>query len=302
MDWLNYHHLHCFWIIAREGSLTAAARELHVTHSTLSAQLRALEDFLGENLFERKGRRLVLTPFGTEMAQYAEDIFRLGAELVDVARGRARPHREVFRVGVLGSLPKTIVYRVLEPVFQAAGEVALEIRHGDFNDLLGTLSRNQVQMVLADQAPERATPYRVHSHLLGDTGMILYGTRGLAARYEPGFPASLQGAPLILPPQGTNLRRAIDRWLAEKAIDSIAKVEVDDAGLMRTFGALGRGLFPVREVLAPEVEETHHVRAVGSLEGVREPYYVISLERRVRHPLVATIIERARLRLGIAPG
>src|SRR5262245_49048841 len=112
-EWLNYHHLYYFWLIEQSGGLARAAERLGLTHSTLSAQLKALEDFLGGALFERRGRRLVLTPFGAEVASYATDIFRLGAELVDVARGRTSGRQTTLRAGVVGTLPKSIAYRLL---------------------------------------------------------------------------------------------------------------------------------------------------------------------------------------------
>src|SRR5689334_10668357 len=115
MEWLNYHHLFYFSVIAQEGGVAAAARKLRLTHSTLSAQLRSLEEQLGAPLFDRRGKRLVLTPFGIEAAGYASDIFRLGQELGDVARGKIRSGREVLRVGAVPAIPKTLVHYLLAP-------------------------------------------------------------------------------------------------------------------------------------------------------------------------------------------
>jgi hypothetical protein len=119
MEWLNYHHLFYFSVIVQEGGLAKAAARLRLSHSTLSTQLRALEEFLGCELFERCGRRLVLTPMGAEVAEYADEIFRMGAELVDVARGLKDGRCSALRVGVVDALPKTFIYRLLEPAMQA---------------------------------------------------------------------------------------------------------------------------------------------------------------------------------------
>jgi LysR family transcriptional activator of nhaA len=301
MEWLNYHHLYYFWLIAREGSLTKAAEQLRLTHSTLSAQLRMLEEFLGEPLFERKGRRLALTPFGAEIAEYAADIFRIGSELVDVARGRSLVRRATFRVGVLGTLPRTIVRRLLEPVLQDGSNALLHLRQDNLEPLLQHLAANRVHVVLADTTPPPDFSPGVHVHPLGETELEFYGTKELARRYRKGFPASLSEAPLVLPSSGSGLRRDLDRWLASKQIRTNVVCEVNDAGLMRSLGVKGYGLFPVRSVLGQEVEEISDVFSVGRIDGVLERYYAISTERRVRHPLVAAVIQNARERALRAP-
>lgn len=297
MEWLNYHHLFYFWVITQEGSLSAAAAKLLVSHSTLSAQLRALEAFLGRPLYERRGRRLVLTAFGAEVEQYAGDIFRLGRELVDVSRGHAPERRAVLRVGVVGTLPKTIVYRLLEASLAGVPHPSLHLTQGDAESLLALLSRNLLHVVLADKPPADARVHRAYAHLLGHSEVVLYGTPALVARYQPGFPRSLEGAPFLLPPTRTGLRRSMEQWLAKQGVRVDVVGEIDDAGLLRVFGAFGYGLFPVRAALAAEVEETHDVLPVGRLEGVRESYYAVTLERRVQNPLVATVIATGKQRL-----
>lgn len=297
MEWLNYHHLHYFWVIAREGSLTKAAARLHLTHSTLSTQLRALEEFLGSPLFERRGRSLVLTSLGADVAAYADEIFRTGAELVDMARGRAAPRRAVLRVGVVSVLPKTLAYSLLEPALAVEGFGPIAVRQDNFDCLLEELAANRIHLVLADVPPPEGVSLRVYGHLLGESEVLLYGSPALAARHKRGFPASIEGAPLLLPTAGTSLHRMVERWLALHGVRPRIEGEFDDAGMMRAFGLHGRGLFPVRAALKAEVEESHAVELIGRLEGVRESYYAISVERRVRHPAMAALIESARTRL-----
>ncbi|RYE94639.1 MAG: LysR family transcriptional regulator, partial [Myxococcales bacterium] len=297
MEWLNYHHLFYFWTIAREGSLTRAAARLHLTHSTLSTQVKALENFLHVELFERRGRGLVLTPAGTNVVAYADDIFRLGAEMVDVARGSAPTLRTPLRVGVVGAIPKTLAYRLLEPALAVEGFGPLVVRQESLERLLESLAAGRLHVVLSDAAPPEGGLVRVHGHALGSSGVLLYGTPALARTVRKGFPASLQDAPLLLPAAGTSLRRQVERWLTEHGLRVQVEGEFDDAGLMRTFGAQGRGLFLVREALRAEVEDSLGVEMVGRLEGLHEHYYGISVERRVRHPAVSALVEAARLRL-----
>lgn len=297
MAWLNYQHLYYFWIIAREGGLARGAAALRLTHSTLSVQLRALEETLGEPLFERRGRALVLTPFGREIQQHAGMIFRLGAELLDFAHGRA-PSRRRFEVGVVGAIPKTIVCKLLLPALDAELAGAVRIRQDSIDRLVQELGSGRLHAILSDAPPPQASALQLHAHALGSSEILLYGTPELAARYRRGFPASLAGAPMLLPGPDATLRRGIEAWLSDRGLHADIVGEVDDAGTLRALGATGRGLFPVRAALKGEVEEGFGARRVGRLAGLVERYVAISLERRVKHPGVAALIESARRRLG----
>lgn len=297
MDWLNYHHLFYFWMITQEGGLARAATRLRLSHSTLSTQVKALEEYLGSPLFERRGRRLVLTPLGAEVAEQASEIFRRGADLVELARGGDAGRRSVLRVGVVDVLPKTLTYRLLEPAVENERAGRILVRQDELERLLEDLAAYRLHLVLSDTAPQQDLGFSVHAHLLGETEVLLYGSKELGARYRRGFPQSLQDAPLILPGTAASLRRGIERWLVERGLRMRVEAEIDDAGLLRVFGAAGRGLFPVRAALRTEVEEGLGAVFVGKLDGLRERYYAVSAERRVRHPAVVTLIESARLRL-----
>lgn len=297
MEWLNYHHLFYFSVIAEEGGVAPASRKLRVTHSTLSAQLRALEEHFGAPLFERRGKRLVLTPFGADALAYAQDIFRLGRELNDVARGRATSTRGVVRVGVVSGMPKTLALHLLRPVLDDAGST-LMIRQDEGSRLLEALAASRLHVVLTNEAPSGAqtTGARLHVHPLGETDILFFATTKLA-RAREGFPDNLSRMPLILPPAGAPLRRRLDGWFARHRVTVRVKAEVDDAGLARALGAGGRGAFPVRAALRSEVEDLARLRLLGKCDDVTEPYYAVCTERRVRHAGVSAIIESARSEL-----
>ncbi len=296
MAWLNYQHLYYFWTIAREGGLSRAAAALRLTHSTLSVQLRALEESLGEPLFERRGRALVLTPFGREVQQYASEIFRVGAELIDLAAGRASSRRR-FEVGVVSAIPKTTICQLLLPALEGEPAGGVRIRQDGIEGLVHELASGRLHAIISDAPPLQGGALRLHAHALGSSDILLYGSRALADRYRRGFPRSLDGAPVLLPGPDAALRRSIERWLAARGLRIDAVGEIDDAGTLRALGAAGHGLFPVRAALRGEVEDGLGARRVGRLAGVVESYFVISLERRVKHPAVATLIEAARRRL-----
>jgi LysR family transcriptional activator of nhaA len=297
MAWLNYQHLYYFSIIAREGGLARAGAALRLSHSTLSVQLRALEDTLGEPLFERRGRSLVLTPFGREVQQYASEIFRLGSELLDFARGQAAPLRR-FEIGVVSAIPKTIASQLLRPTFESGHAGTIRVRQDTIDRLVAELGSGRLHAILSDSAPARSSALKLHIHPLGTSTVHLYGAADLARRYRKGFPGSLEGAPMLMPGPDAALRRGLERWFAEHRVRVNAVGEIDDAGTLRALGAAGRGLFAVRAALKAEVEEGSGAKRVGRLAGLVEPYFAISLERRVTHPAVAALIEGARERLG----
>ena len=293
MEWLNYHHLYYFSVIAQEGGVASAARKLRLTHSTLSAQLRTLEEHFGAPLFERRGRRLVLTSFGADAAAYAADIFRLGRELNDLARGRGRAARNALRVGVVEGIPKTLASRLLDPVL-ARPEFTLSIRQDDASSLLDVLATGRLHVVLTNDVPAPPPGLKLHTHLLGDTDILVFANRTIARRLKPGFPENLAAVPFVLPPSGAPLRRRLDAWFAERGVAIQVKAEVDDAGLMRALGAAGRGAFPVRSALRAEVEDLRSLEELGVCDGVSERYYAVTTERRIRHPGVSAIIDGAR--------
>lgn len=292
MEQLNYQHLFYFSIIAQEGGVARAAKHLRLSHSTLSTQLRLLEEFLGGELFERGGRHLVLTPLGVQVAGYAKEIFRTGAELVDVARGRTTGVPTVLRAGVVGTLPRTIAYRLLAPALTLDERAPFQVRQDSQARLVEDLAAGRLHVVLSDM-PLPATSYRLHAHVLGETELYLYASARLASKLGKDFPASLDGAKLLLP-AGGSLRRSIERWLSDRDLRPRIIGEIDDAGMIRVLGGHGHGLFPVRGALRTEVEEAHGAICVGKLEGLRERYYAISVERRIRHRGVAAIVEAAR--------
>ena len=298
MEWLNFHHLFYFWRIAREGGLSRAAARLRLTHSTLSVQLRSLEEFLGGELFERRGRQLVLTPLGEEVASYADDIFRLGNELVDVARGRSQERKQALRVGIVSSMPKTVAYKLLQPGMATPGFGSLVARQDRLDRLLEELATGRLHLVLSDAAPSESSAQRVYAHLLGESGLLLYGAPALAKRYRKGFPKSLGDAPILMPTSQSSLRKLLDRWFVDREIRVRVTGEFDDSGLMRIAGARGQGLLPIRTALRSEVEDLFALTFVGAFDRLVERYYVVSLERRVRHPAFAALIEKGRSSLG----
>jgi LysR family transcriptional activator of nhaA len=294
MDWLNYHHLLYFWLVVREGGVVPAAAKLRLAHPTVSGQVHALEDALGEKLFVRQGRRLVLTEMGRVVHGYADEIFSLGGELLDAVRGRAtgRPVRLV--VGIADVLPKLIVRQILEPALHLGEPVQLVCREAKPDRLLADLALHELDLVLSDAPVGPNIRVRAYSHLLGECGLTFLATRELARRHKRRFPASLDGAPMLLPTSNTALRRSLDTWFEAKEIRPRVVAELEDSALIQAFGQDGVGVFAVPTAIEAVVRRQSEVVVVGRTTEVLERFYAISVERKLKHPAVVAICQTAR--------
>lgn len=294
MEWLNYHHLLYFHTVAREGSVTRAAKQLRLAQPTLSGQIRKLEQALDEKLFERQGRNLALTEMGRIVYRYAEEIFTLGRDLMDTVRGRpsGRPARLV--VGIADVVPKLVSHRLLESALALPDPVQLVVREGKTDDLLATLGAQAVDLVIADAPLGPHIRVKAYNHLLGECSVEFFATDHIARAHRRGFPRSLDGAPMLLPTENTVLRRSLDQWFERLDIRPRVVAEVEDTALLKVFGQHGAGIFPAPEILSAEVRRQYRVRSIGTARDVRERFYAISVERRIKHPAVAAITSAAR--------
>ena len=294
---LNYHHLLYFFTVAREGGVARAADVLHLTQPTVSAQVHQLERSLGERLFERRGRRLVLTDAGRVAYRYAEEIFALGREFQDVLGGRPAGRQSRLAVGVAESVPKLVAYRLLEILRRGAHPPQLVCREAGADRLLADLAAHEIELVITDAPPAPSVPVRVYTHVLGETGTTIFGAPALAARYRRRFPQSLDGAPFLLPGEQVALRRALDQWFATNGIKPSVEAQFADSALLKTFGQAGAGLFAGPTAIEAEIRRQYGVRVIGRLDTVRETFYAISAERRISHPALAALASAAREKL-----
>ena len=294
MNWLNYNHLYYFWLVAREGSIARAAEQLHLAHPTISKQLHQLESSFEDKLFDRVGRNLVLTEFGQTVFRYAEEIFSVGRELQDAVQGRPSDRPLQFVVGMPDVLPKLIAHRLLKPAFELSEEVHVICHEGRHDEMIAELAVHRLDIVLSDAPVSPTVHVRAFNHLLGECGLTFFANADLAAKYRRKFPSSLDGAPLLLPTEKTALRRDLEQWFYNENLRPKIIGEFEDTALMKVFGQEGLGLFPSPSVIEKEVCRQYSVRVVGRTDAVRERYYAISVERRLKHPAVLAICEAAR--------
>jgi LysR family transcriptional activator of nhaA len=294
MEWLNYHHLLYFWLVAREGSLAKAGEELRLSQSAISGQIRSLERSLGARLFVKNGRRLVLSETGRVVFRYADNIFNLGRELLDTLNDR--PHGRPLRVtvGVADVIPKLIARELIEPSLRLPEPVHLVCREDKPDRLLAELAMHELDVVLADAPASPHIKVKAYNHLLGECGIVFLGASELVRRHGPGFPASLNGAPVLLPLENSALRRALDHWFEENGIRPRIAGEFEDNALMNVFGEKGVGLFPAPLPVEGEVRRQYRVRMAGRLPEVKQRFYAITVERKLVHPAAVAICHEAR--------
>ena len=292
---MNFKHLHYFWAVAKAGGIVRASEQLHITPQTLSGQIKLLEDSLGCSLLQKRGRGLELTPEGRTALSYADQIFALGAELEAALGSRGEGARALdFRVGIADAVPKSIAYRLLEPALGIAEPVRLICHEGNFRDLLGQLSVQRIDLVIADEPMGRQVGVKAFNHTLGTTAMSFFATPALRRQLRGEFPQCLDRAPMLIQGASSAARQRLDLWLAEHRLRPRPIGEFDDAALLKAFGGEGRGVFMTPEVLEEETCAQYGVEVIGRAAELIEEFFAISVERRITHPCVAAITKAAR--------
>ncbi len=293
MRHLNYAHLLYFWTVAREGSIANASQVLHLTPQTISGQLKLLEQAVGEPLFNRVGRGLVLTETGQVVNQYADEIFMLGAELTQRVKSKQALVPNTLNVGIVNSIPKLVALRILEPAMTLEDPLRIVCRESDFDRLLGDLAVHRLDLVISDRSIPAGMNVKAFNHPLGESPISFFAHRSIACKYTD-FPESLDNAPLLLPVSDSPLRRTLEDWFDNAGVQPRVAAEFDDSALLKAFGEAALGVYPAPSAIAGEVASMYHSVELGSVKSMRESYYAISPERKLKHPAVVQITERAR--------
>lgn len=300
MHWLNYHHLYYFWVVAREGSISKATQELRLAQPTISGQLRELERQVGERLFKRQGRYLALTDVGRVVYQYAGEIFAIGRDLQQALRGHGQ-ERLQLHVGVTEAVPKLIAHELLRPALMLDKPLRIHCREDSQERLVAALAIHELDVVLSDTPLAPVVKVRAYNHLLGECGVSIYGVPALCHKYRPRFPASLAGAPLLLPSEHAALRRSLEHWFRTQEVEPQIVGEFDDSALMTVFAQSGVGMFAGPSILADQISHQYGCQRVGEATPLSERLYAISIERRIKHPAVIAICQAARDQIFLRP-
>lgn len=289
MEWLNYQHLHYFWVVAREGSIRAASEELRLAPSTISVQLKQLSEQLGHDLFERSGRRLVLSEMGRQVFRYADAICVTGRELLDFVHGHQDGHAQRLDVGVAAVVPKLLAHQFISPAFDSEEAVHVVVREDRQERLLAELAMHRLDIVITDSAIGPEARVKVFTHPLGTCGVVFFATPELRKSFSGPFPGCLDGQPFLVPTSDNALRRMLDHWFDARDIHPHIIGEYDDSALLKAAGQHGHGFFAAPDVIADAIEHQYGVEAIGTADGLEERFYAVSMERKLRHPAVARI-------------
>ena len=294
MRHLNYNHLQYFWAVAREGSIARASESLHLTPQTISGQLKLLDEAIGQPLFNRVGRRLVLSDMGRVVFEYADEIFSVGAELASVVRGNHMSGPKSLSVGIVSSMPKLIAERIVAPTMMSEQPIRVRCHESSLEQLLSELAVHKLDLVLSDQPVPDGLGLTAYNHRLGDSGMSFFAQRSQARRYRGRFPESLNNTAMLLPSQHSALRRRLDDWFETHELSPQIAGEFDDSALLKAFGEAGAGLFAAPTVIAEEICRMYRMSVIGHTDEIKERFYAISAERRLKHPSVVMITDTAR--------
>ena len=296
MDNLNYKHLRYFWMVAKTGSIARASEQLYCSPQSISGQLGELENNLGVQLLKKAGRGLVLTDMGRRIYSYADEIFAIGSELLEVAHHQPVKKSTPFRIGISDSVAKSVAYKIIEPVLHLNEPLRLICREGKLASLLSEVSVNQLDLVIADRPMPTSLNVRAHNHLLGQSKLAIFASQQLIQGYINNnqgltFPFNLQGAPFLLPGEDFTYQKKLIAWFEAKKIYPNIVGEFDDGALLKSFGQAGAGFFAASAAIADYVCSQYQVQQVGQIDTVTDQLYAITTERRLTHPAVIAIVK-----------
>lgn len=292
MKQLNYNHLYYFYLIAKEGSIAKACKILHLTPQTISGQLATLEDYLGLKLFERSGKKLVLNEHGKKVFSYAEDIFNLGHELLQSLGPNQLNQKMTFTVGITDVIPKVFCYDFLKPVFDSDLPIKLVCREGELDHLLAELALNKLDVILSDCPIPPGRKVKAYSHKAIDSGLTFYIANNQSHLISGDFPQNLNQQKLLIPGEQSSLRLSLLSWLKDNDLHPEIVAEFDDSALTKLFGQAGYGIFCTPSMVENHVLKTYQVQVIGRTEEIKEQLYLITADRKFKHPALVAIKEK----------
>jgi LysR family transcriptional regulator, transcriptional activator of nhaA len=287
--WLNYHHLFYFRTIATAGSIAKAAQQLRLGQPTLSAQLKQLEESLGTPLFERQHKKLTLTEQGRVALEYANEIFRLGSEMMEVLQDRAAPTRVHLSIGALDSVPKSVILAITKAAYKA-GNCSVSILEGNGNELVHELREHRIDLVLSNYQPSVQEMDRLRSRRVGQVPINVYGAPSFK-HLRKGFPHSLNQAPFVLPTLHSRLRHDINHYFNAMGITVDLVAETQDTSLQKLLGVNGLGLVPAPAFAVADLVRDKTLIELGPLTEIREDLFLIAASRKIENAVAKKLFD-----------
>lgn len=293
MQWLNYHHLFYFRVIANEGGIARAAEKLRLGQPTLSSQLKQLEDTIGTALFERRNRQMVLTEAGKAALNYANEIFRLGDEMIEVLHDRTAQNQTHLQVGALDSVPKSVILSLVLEAYKI-GPCTVSILEGKGDELFRELAAHRIDLILSNYPPPAVESKQIYSKSVAKLPVAVYGAKQFQTLGKS-FPKSLNGKPFVLPTLHSRLRHDLDHYFKLNGLHVAPVAETQDTSLQRLLAAQGIGLTALSEVKVEDLRD-QELKRIGRLEGVHEEVWLVSAQRKLENPIAAKLMKQFSLR------
>lgn len=292
---LNYHHLYYFRVIATEGSISKAAQRLRLGQPTLSMQLKQFEEALGHELFERRNRTLVLTEMGSMVLGYANEIFRLGDELVDSVHDRPTHKKVRLQIGTLDSIPKTVITQLMEYAYQNQ-ECQISILEKEGPELISELVNHRLDLVVSNTPAPTLTSEKLYSKSLIKMPLVVVGH----PRFEPlaaNFPKSLENQPLIFPTSHSRVRHDLEHFFESLKILPSVIAETQDTSLMKNLALQGLGLVVIAEPVIQQFVKAGQLTVIGRMKDHTEELWLISAQRKLQNPVADLLMKSFSLQL-----
>lgn len=292
----NYHHLYYFFVIAKAGSVSKACEQLRLAQSTVSAQLKQFEAYLGRPLFERRKQRLYLTDDGRAVLDYAESIFALGRELEDTLRDRPPGGRRLLQVGMLNGTPEVFTHALIGAVLNQEPSAQISVQEGPLEWLLTELDHHRLDLLLTDVPVQQRTRGAYTSQLVGKIPVVFVAAPALARRYRQ-FPHDLEDAPLILPMAPSQVYHQVQALFAERKISPRIVAEVQDVEVARRLALSGHGVTPLNVHTLSVSLPAGGLVALGKKAppAIYETIYLVSARRKWPNPIAEHLMKTFRL-------
>ena len=287
---LNYNHLYYFFMVAKEGSIAKASTSLHLTPQTISGQISRFESQIGVNLFDRNGKTLQLSEMGQLIYSHAEEIFQLGDELRNVLKTHHPISWQTLTVGITDVIPKVLAHHLLKPALTLDESIRLICHEGDQINLLAELAINKLDLIITDQPLEPGGHVKAYTHQLAESGSTFFATKKLASKLKKGFPQSLSSQSFLMQSKKSAVRQRLMVWLDKVGVTPKVIAEFDDSALMKSFGQEGYGVFTAPTIIEKYIVSQYNVEIIGRAEECIDRYYIISPERKIKHPAVIEIV------------
>lgn len=291
--WVNYHHLYYFKTIATEGSIARAAEKLRLGQPTLSTQLKQFEETIGVRLFDRQHKKLTLTEAGRVALQYANEIFRMGGEMLEVLHDRLVPSRTHVQIAALDSVPKHLILALVKAAL-SYGNCTVSILEGKGDELLRELALHRVDLFVSNYLPSTHEASGLHSRSIAKVPVLLCGAPKFRD-LKQGFPESLAKAQMIMPTVHSKLRHDLDHYLKNAGILIDLVAETQDTSLQKLMGLDGMGIIPVPAFAVEDLLKSGALVSLGTLPGVFEELYLVAASRRIENPISSQIMTSFKL-------